>query len=194
MTSKSVLITGCSTGGIGASIAKSFQNRGYLVFATARNLSKLPHELVSSQNVETITLDVTSSSSIAAAAQVVSKRTGGKLDVLVNNSGAGYTSPGLDVNIEKAKALYDVNFWGVLAMTQAFAPMLIKAKGTVVNISSISGSLYDGYTCKYHLFPYRTWLAETIYSPAWFSKSLEESIDSLSNIKTQQSMGPPKPP
>ncbi|OCL07544.1 NAD(P)-binding protein [Glonium stellatum] len=149
MVQKSVLVTGCSAGGIGASMAKSFQKRGFLVFATARNVSKLPSELTSLPSVETIALDVTSASSIAAAVDGVSKKTGGTLDVLVNNSGSGYTSPGLDVNIEKAKAMYDVNFWGVLAMIQAFAPMLIKAKGAIVNISSVSGELYDGYASMY---------------------------------------------
>jgi 1-acylglycerone phosphate reductase len=147
-TTKSVLITGCSAGGIGPALAFAFQKRGYHVFATARNTGKIPAELKNLPNVETITLDVTSAPSIAAAVEAATDRTGGRIDVIVNNGGGGYTTPLLDVDVAKAKALYEVNFFGVVAMTQAFAPALIKAKGAVVNISSISGLVYDGYACK----------------------------------------------
>lgn len=43
----------------------------------------------------------------------------------------------IDTDIEVEKAMYDVNFWGVLAVTQAFAPRLIAAKGSIANISPI---------------------------------------------------------
>jgi 1-acylglycerone phosphate reductase len=145
---KSVLITGCSAGGIGPALAFSFQTRGYLVFATARNITKIPAELTSLPNVETITLDVTSATSVADAVKVATKKTGGTLDVLVNNSGGGYTAPLLDIDIVMAKALYEVNFFAVISMIQAFAPFLIKTKGVIVNISSISGNIYDGHVCK----------------------------------------------
>jgi 1-acylglycerone phosphate reductase len=48
----------------------------------------------------------------------------------------------LDSDVEKGKEMFDVNFWGVLNMTEAFAPLLIAAQGTVVNNSSISRVLY----------------------------------------------------
>lgn len=146
---KSVLVTGCSEGGIGASIAASFQTRGYHVFATARNPSKIAKELAARPNVEVLTLDVTSAESIAAAVKAVDAKTGDAgLDVLVNNSGGGYVAPLLDIDIAKAKAMYEVNFFAVIAMAQAFAPALIKAKGAIVNISSVSGEIYDGYACE----------------------------------------------
>jgi 1-acylglycerone phosphate reductase len=145
---KSVLITGCSAGGIGEEFARAFQKRGYLVFATARNTSKIPSDLLALPNVENISLDVTSTDSIAKALEIVSQKTNGTLDVLVNNSGAGLTAPALDTDLAKAKALYDVNFWGVLSMIQAFSPLIIKAKGTIVNLSSVVGEMYNGYFCK----------------------------------------------
>jgi 1-acylglycerone phosphate reductase len=145
---KSVLVTGCSAGGIGAAFAASYQKRGYRVFATARTTSKIDPTFASLPNVEILSLDVTSAESIAAAVAEVSARTGGKLDVLVNNSGGGYMAPALDVDIAKAKTMFEVNFWAVLAMVQAFAPLLIEAKGAVVNMSSASGVLYDGYVCE----------------------------------------------
>ena len=140
MALKSVLITGCSAGGIGSALAEAFQKRNLHVFATARTPSKMSH-LEKLPNVTLLTLDVTSASSIAAAVEAVRAKTGGKLDYLVNNSGRGFVMPTLDVNMEEAKRIFDVNFWAVLAVTQAFAPLLIAAQGTIVNISSLIGHL-----------------------------------------------------
>ena len=139
MPQKSVLITGCSSGGIGGGLAEAFCEKGYQVFATARNPSKLSNSLTQAPNVIALTLDVTSEEAITAAVQSVVGVTGGKLDVLVNNSGAPMVMPGLDVSIEEGKRLFDTNFWSMLAMIQAFAPLLIKANGCVVNNTSASG-------------------------------------------------------
>lgn len=133
---KFVLITGCSTGGIGAGLAEVFQEHGYHVFATLRNPAKLPPTLAKAANVTVLTLDVLSPESIVAAVKSVNRETGGKLDVLVNNSGRLLLTPGLDVKIEQGKELFELNFWAPLAMLQAFAPLLIEAKGCVVNNTS----------------------------------------------------------
>ncbi|KAI1481810.1 NAD(P)-binding protein [Daldinia eschscholtzii] len=138
LSRRSVLITGCSAGGIGAALARVFQEKGYHVFATARNPSKLPPNLSDAANVTSLTLDVLSSESITAAVESVNRETGGKLDILINNSGAGMCLPALDTPIEDGKRLFDLNFWAPFAMLQAFAPLLIKAKGCVVNNSSAS--------------------------------------------------------
>jgi 1-acylglycerone phosphate reductase len=58
--------------------------------------------------------------------------------VLVNNAGAEFVCPLLDVDIAESKKLYDVNVWGPLAMVQAFAPLLIEAKGVISNHTSVS--------------------------------------------------------
>ena len=141
MAAESVLITGCSAGGIGAALCREFQHRGLHVFATARTPAKLD-DLTTLPNVTTLALDVTSAPSIADAVKTVQVKTGGRLKYLVNNSGAQYVVPTLDMDIEQAKKMYEVNVWGVIAMTQAFAPLVIAAKGTIVNIASISGHLY----------------------------------------------------
>ena len=133
---KSVLITGCSAGGIGAALAEVFTEKGYHVFATARNPSKISPTLSNAPSVTPLTLDVLSSESIAAAVERVTRETGGKLDVLVNNSGGGYIAPALDTSIEEGKKLFDLNVWAPLAMLQAFAPLLINAQGCIVNNSS----------------------------------------------------------
>ncbi|RYP01783.1 hypothetical protein DL764_006070 [Monosporascus ibericus] len=137
---KMVLITGCSDGGIGASMAKILHEKGYYVFATLRNTSKAG-TLMGLNDVEILELEVTSKESITRCAEQVRKRSGGTLDMLVNNAGRDFLMPLLDTDVEDAKKFFDVNFWSVLAVTQAFAPMLIKAKGVIVNHSSIVWNL-----------------------------------------------------
>lgn len=84
---KSVLITGCSAGGIGDALAQSFHHRGLRVFATARNLSKVQH--LKEMGLEVVELDVTDASSRKSAAEQVKASTGGTLDILINNAGGG---------------------------------------------------------------------------------------------------------
>ena len=137
MASKSVLITGCSEGGIGSALAEAFQKRNIHVFATARDASKMSH-LEQIPNVQLITLGPTSTSSVEAAVENVRAQTGGTLDYLVNNAGQTIIMPTLDFDVETAKRMYDINVWGMIRVTQAFMPLVITAKGTIVNISSIA--------------------------------------------------------
>ena len=130
---------------MGSALALSFSRSGFHVFATARTLSKIQH-FTSVANATLLPLDVTSSESIAVCVAAVKEKTGGKgLDVLVNNSGRGYAGPLLDADLEEGKRMFEVNFWGLLAVTQGFADLLVRTKGTVVNISSISASVYSPY-------------------------------------------------
>ncbi|KAG4422311.1 hypothetical protein IFR04_004577 [Cadophora malorum] len=147
---KTVLITGCSAGGIGAGLAEVFHEKGYHVFATLRNPSNLPESLSQAPDVTVLTLDVLSSSSIAAAVDSVTKVTGGKLDVLLNNSGLGLSAPALDTPIEEAKKIFDLNFWAPMAMLQALAPLLIKAKGCVVNNASANAFVHMPFLGTYN--------------------------------------------
>ncbi|RYO77578.1 hypothetical protein DL764_010208 [Monosporascus ibericus] len=96
-------------------------------------------------DVRPLQLDVTKPSDIEAAAAAVSEETGGTLTYLINCAARNHFMPLLDEDIEAGKALYDTNVWGPLAVTQAFAPLLIKAKGTVVFITSLSGYLNVPY-------------------------------------------------
>jgi 1-acylglycerone phosphate reductase len=134
---KTCLVTGCSKGGVGVALAEAFKDKGYHVFATARSPAKVPQALHADPHVTVLSLDVTSCESITAAAVIVSSQTGGKLDILINNAGQGLNMPALDTSIEEAKKLFDANFFGVLEMVQAFRHMLIKAKGVIVNNSSV---------------------------------------------------------
>jgi 1-acylglycerone phosphate reductase len=119
---RTVLITGCSDGSLGAAIAIAFHKAGLHVHATARNPSKMKGLIA--LGIETFTLDVLSDSSIAA---VVSKLS--SLDVLANNAGASYAMPFSDLSISEAKKLFGLNVWSYLVVSQAFLPLLLKSKG-----------------------------------------------------------------
>lgn len=77
----------------------------------------------------------------------IDAQTGGKLDVLVNNAGAQFIMPGLDVDIDVAKEHFDINYWGPLRMMQAFAEMLVAAKGCVVNVASVAAVTNLPFQC-----------------------------------------------
>lgn len=129
---KNALITGCSDGGLGAALAVAFHEAGLHVYATARNPDKMKN--LKAKGIETMSLDVMDEASISAAVKSISH-----LDILVNNAGAVYSAPFTDVSISEAKKLFDLNVWSYLAVTQAFLPLLLESKGTIVNNTSIAG-------------------------------------------------------
>jgi NADP-dependent 3-hydroxy acid dehydrogenase YdfG len=145
LPTRTVLITGCSAGGIGAGLVETFALKNYHVFATARNTSKIPFILASLPNVTSLPLDTSSPSQIEAAVRHVEK-VAGKLDVLVNNSGIGFTQPVLDTRIEDTKRIFDANVYGPLEVTRAFVPLMLKSEGAVlVTEGSIAGETYMPY-------------------------------------------------
>lgn len=145
MAQKSVLITGCSDGGIGASLAQEFASNGFRVFATARNPTKMA-TISTHANITLLTLDPTLPDSVKSVLKDVSELLNDKgLDVLVNNAGQPLICPTLDVDIEEAKVMYDINLWGALRVTQAFAPLVIAAKGTLVYTCSMSSAVRTPY-------------------------------------------------
>ena len=129
---RTVLITGCSDGGLGAALATAFHEAGLKVYATARNSQKMSH--LRSLGIETLTLDVLSESSIAACVAKLPS-----LDILVNNAGMTFLMPIADLSIEEAKKTFDLNVWSYIAVTQAFMPLLLKSRGMVVNQTSVGG-------------------------------------------------------
>jgi len=140
-TTPTVLITGCSDGGLGAALAEAFARRGFHVLATLRDPSKAPVLASRPGLIDVLPLDVTDTTSIASCAVAVATKTGGLLDVLVNNAGSMFIMPLLDTDVAESKRLFDVNVWGMLAVTQAFASMLVRSRGVVLNIASIAGAV-----------------------------------------------------
>jgi NAD(P)-dependent dehydrogenase (short-subunit alcohol dehydrogenase family) len=94
--------------------------------------------------VEALQLDVTSPASIAEAAREV-ERKHGRIDVLINNAGVlldDLTRKPSEQSLDLWRKTYDTNVFGLVAVTQAFLPLLKRSKaGRIVNLSSILGSL-----------------------------------------------------
>ena len=130
-------ITGCTPGGIGQYLAKEFRSQGLRVFATARRVETITD--LANEGIGTLSLEVSDRDSMNALREEGHSRTNGKLDILVNNAGRNYTVPGLEVQLDEIKTTFEANLFGVMLMCQAFAPMLIEAKGTIVQIGSLAG-------------------------------------------------------
>lgn len=137
MTSqKTALVTGTSKGGLGDHLAQELHRRGFRVFATARTPSKVQH--LKDMGLDIVLVDVTDPESIKKAAAEVNALAEGKLDILINNSGIGDKAALLDADLAAARKVFDVNIWGVLQVTQAFSPMVLASKGTIINIGSVA--------------------------------------------------------
>lgn len=121
-----VLVTGAN-GGLGTQFVHQALSRGATtVYAAARN----PREW-GDDRVVPLVLDVTSDESIAAAARVATDVT-----VLVNNAGAANGSTVLG-DLSAARELFETNFWGALAVANAFTPALRASRGSLLNVLSV---------------------------------------------------------
>ncbi|KAJ5403929.1 hypothetical protein N7509_003800 [Penicillium cosmopolitanum] len=157
-TRKSVLITGCSPGGIGNSLAREFHRHGLRVLATAREATTIAD--LAELGIETLSLVVDDAESVKACFADVETRLGDKgLDYLVNNAGRNYTVPAMEVEIPEARKTFETNLFAVITMCQTFLPLLIKAKGTIVQIGSVAGiipyvfgSVYNASKAALHSF------------------------------------------
>ncbi|KAE9373786.1 NAD(P)-binding protein [Stipitochalara longipes BDJ] len=138
MSKQTVLITGCTKGSIDYSLAQEFAAKDYHVFATTRNIASMD-DLSTNPNITLLPLDITSRDSVIAAHSVISKQTGGKLDILYHN--AGYRSIGMAIesSVDEAYKMFNANLFGILLMNSVFADMVIKAKGKIVFTGSVSG-------------------------------------------------------
>lgn len=126
---KTVLITGCSSG-FGLAIARYCLERDWRVIATMR--TPRADVLPTSDRLRVLALDVTDPASIAAAVDAA-----GPIDVLVNNAGVGAAAPFELTDPDLARALFETNTIGTMAMTQAFLPQFrARGAGTIINVTS----------------------------------------------------------
>lgn len=135
-----VVITGASSG-IGAACARHLDTLGFRVFAGIRQAED-GHILKqgTSPRLTPILLDVTDSASIAEAAKTVQASVGMfGLAGLVNNAGISVNGPIELVTLPEWRRQFEVNLFGLIAVTQAFLPMLRLGRGRVINMSSIAG-------------------------------------------------------
>jgi NAD(P)-dependent dehydrogenase (short-subunit alcohol dehydrogenase family) len=139
-----VLITGCSSG-FGRAAVRAFAREGFTVLATARRLAARPalsRELEGEHpgRVHPLSLDVTDAAEREAVTATVRARPGG-LDCLVNNAGFGLFGALEDCAPEQLRRQMEVNFFGAALLTQALLPSLRAARGRVINVSSMLGSV-----------------------------------------------------
>jgi NAD(P)-dependent dehydrogenase (short-subunit alcohol dehydrogenase family) len=139
---RAFLVTGASSG-IGRATALLLDRNGFQVFAGVRR-SEHGEALrqQASDRLTPILLDVTDPHSIEVAARTVSDALGGRaLAGLVNNAGIDIAGPLETASIADARLQFEVNVIGLLAVTQAFLPLLRQSKGRIVNIGSVLGRL-----------------------------------------------------
>ena len=148
MESKSILITGCSTG-IGNCLARGLRERGYRVFASARKESDVA--ALSAAGFESLSLDLDSSGSIRAAVETVLDRTQGRLYALVNNGAYGQPGAVEDLSRETLRAQFETNLFGTQELTNRVIPaMRAQGEGRIIQMSSMLGIVCLAYRGAYN--------------------------------------------
>jgi len=129
---KCVIITGAG-GGLGSALSGIYANNGFHVFAGDIFFS----DNAVHSGIHQISLDITSKESILSFMEKVKQKTD-KVDLMINNAGIAENFPLAETDPEKVLKMINVNSMGTLRMVHHFLPMLIKAKGRIITISSES--------------------------------------------------------
>jgi len=136
--SKTVLITGCSTG-IGRATAERLARRGHTVYATARNIDSIRD--LEAAGCRTLALDVTDEASMAGTVAAVEEAEGA-VGALVNNAGYSQSGAVESVSLDDVRAQFETNVFGLIRMSQLALPGMRRQRwGRIVNISSMGGKL-----------------------------------------------------
>ncbi|PWN04145.1 short-chain dehydrogenase/reductase [Nocardioides silvaticus] len=150
-STRTVLITGCSSG-IGEATAARLVRNGWDVHATARRPETLAG--LADAGCTTLALDVTDEASMASAVDAVLAASG-RIDALVNN--AGYSQSGAleSVDVDDVRRQFETNVFGLLRLTQLVLPaMRAQGSGRIVNIGSMGGRLTFPGGGAYHASKY----------------------------------------
>ncbi|KAI0308321.1 NAD-P-binding protein [Multifurca ochricompacta] len=133
--SKVVLITGCSEGGIGFHLAENFASEGCKVYATARKLEKM--QALHHSKIELLPLDVTDDTAVKEVVNTIITKEG-KIDIVVNNAGAGCYGPALELPLDQIQAAFDTNVFSILRVNRTVLPhMVTRKQGMFITIGSI---------------------------------------------------------
>jgi len=144
---KTALVTGASSG-IGEAIARQLIGDGYRVYAAARRLERMAE--LAGHGARLLSLDVTDDASMVAAVEAISAESG-RLDVLVNNAGYGSFGSLEETPLDEGRRQFEVNVFGLARLTQLALPMMrAQQSGTVVNITSVGGKMYEPLGGWYH--------------------------------------------
>lgn len=149
---RTAIITGASSG-IGRETAREFARAGANVVLAARSrdkLERLAADLVTLPGRRLVVpVDVTERLSVAAMIRKTVEEFGA-VDILVNNAGVGLFAPISDGNMDNARYLFEVNFWGSVQCIQAAVPyMKDRRRGQIVNVSSVAGHISPPYMGMY---------------------------------------------
>lgn len=137
MSTRSILVTGCSSG-IGRHCALKLRQDGWHVFATARTDEDLA--ALEGEGFEALRLDYAQTDTIHAAMDALLARTGGRLDALFNNG--AYAQPGAveDLPTDLLRTQFEANFFGWHELTRRVVPVMrAQGSGRIVHCSSILG-------------------------------------------------------
>lgn len=131
-THKVILVTGASSG-LGQAIARRLAAEGHTVFGTSRKA------VADSGAVRMLALDITDDRSVdACVAQVV--ESAGRIDVLINNAGAGLCGSVEDTDLDEARWQMETNFFGAVRMIRAVLPVMRQqGGGRLITVSSLTG-------------------------------------------------------
>lgn len=147
MSKKVILITGASSG-MGKETAKALIQQGHVVYTVARRMDQM--EDLKTAGGFPIQMDVTKEDEIQHVLDTILKQHG-KLDVLWNNAGYGLYGAVEDIPVEEARRQFEVNLFGLAAITRKVVPLMRKAGGgTIINTSSMGGKIYTPLGAWYH--------------------------------------------
>ncbi|KXX71061.1 SDR family oxidoreductase [Flammeovirga sp. SJP92] len=174
---KNVLITGTSSG-LGFDSAVLFAQNGYKVYASMRNLKKADalKEKIEHENldIQILQLDVTDPQSINTAVKTIIDEDK-KIDVLVNNAGAGFAKTTEQATEQEIKWVTDVNYHGVVFCTQAVLPFMREQKsGQIITITSVGGLVGQ---------PFNELYCGAKFAVEGFMESLATYVSDAFNIK-----------
>ncbi|AVC43703.1 short-chain dehydrogenase [Francisella tularensis subsp. novicida] len=151
--SKTILITGCSHGGIGYATAVHLKNLGHRVFASARQQKDV--EALSQEGFETYLIDVTNYEHIDNALADILNKTGGSLDVIFNNAGYGQAGALEDIDTKFLKQQFETNVFGLHNLTyKALKIMRKQGYGKIIQHSSVLGLVAMKYRGAYNASKY----------------------------------------
>ena len=161
-TNKVVLVTGCSTG-IGRATAEAFLAAGWTTVATARQRDALDD--LRSRGADVAALDVANDEQRRQVVGDLLTRHG-RIDALINNAGYPEHGPLEEVSLERWRAQFETNVFGMVALTQLVVPtMRQQKKGRVVNLSSMGGVITLPLGAAYHA---SKWAVEALSDVARF--------------------------
>lgn len=139
---KIIFITGASSG-FGRDTAETLAAAGHQVFAGMRDLNgrnKEVADVLRSKGITPVALDVTCETTTQAAIQTVLEKSGGRIDVVINNAGIASAGVSETFTPEQLRDVFEVNVFGIQRVLRATLPTLRKqGDGLIINTGSILG-------------------------------------------------------